>query len=57
MYCIMRKGLINIFFRSGDLPSNLKLTKVVPKFKSEDSSSVNNYRPISVLSIFSKVFE
>ena len=30
---------------------------IVPIFKSGDSSSVNNYRPISVLSFFSKVFE
>ena len=49
--------LINISFRSGVFPSELKLAKVVPVFKSGDSSSVNNYRPISVLSFFSKVFE
>ena len=49
--------LINISFRSGVFPSELKLAKVVPIFKSGDSSSVNNYRPISVLSFFSKVFE
>ena len=47
--------LINISFKSGVLPSELKLAKVVPIFKSRDSSSVNNYRPISVLSFFSKV--
>ena len=49
--------LINISFRSGVFPSELKLSKVVPIFKSGDSNSVNNYRPISVLSFFSKVFE
>ena len=47
--------LINISFRSGVFPS--ELAKVVPIFKSGDSSSVNNCRPISVLSFFSKVFE
>ena len=49
--------LINISFRSGVFPSELKLAKVVPICKSGDSSSVNNYRSISVLSFFSKVFE
>ena len=49
--------LINISCRSGVLPPELKLAKVVPIFKSGDSSSVNNYRPISLLSFFSRVFE
>ena len=31
--------------------------KVVPVYKSGDSDSCNNYRPISVLPVFSKVFE
>ena len=46
---------INISFRSGIFPSEIKLAKVI--FKPGDSSSVNNYSPISVLSFFSKVFE
>ena len=41
----------------GVFPSELKLAKVVPIFKSGDSSKITNYRPISVLSFFSKVFE
>ena len=43
--------------RSGVFPSELKLAKVVPIFKAGDTSAINNYRPISVLSFFSKVFE
>ena len=35
-------------------PSELKLAKVVPIFKAGDTSAINNYRPISVLSFFSK---
>ena len=42
---------------SGAFPSELTLAKVVLIFKFGDSSSVNNYRPITVLSFFSKVFE
>ncbi|KAI0211103.1 hypothetical protein LSAT2_004079, partial [Lamellibrachia satsuma] len=30
---------------------------IVPVFKNGDTSLVNNYRPISVLPVFSKVFE
>ena len=43
--------------KEGVFPSELKLAKVVPIFKSGDSSKITNYRPISVLSFFSKVFE
>ena len=49
--------LINISFRPGVFQSELKLAKVVPIFKSGDSSSVNNCRPILKLFFFSKVFE
>ena len=38
-------------------PSELKLAKVVPIFKAGASNKITNYRPISVLTFFSKVFE
>ena len=43
--------------RSGVFPSELKLARVVPIFKAGDSSALSNYRPISVLTFFAKVFE
>ena len=49
--------LINVSLKSGVFPSELKLAKVVPIFKAGDTSAINNYRPISVLSFFSKVYE
>ena len=49
--------IIDKSFKEGIFPSELKLAKVVPIFKSGDSSKITNYRPISVLSFFSKVFE
>ena len=49
--------LINTSFVEGIFPSELKLARVVPIFKGGDQAQLTNYRPISVLSFFSKVFE
>ena len=46
--------LINNLFYHGIFPDELKLARVVPIFKSGDSSKNNNYRPISILPFFSK---
>jgi hypothetical protein len=60
VYMSIAKPLTHIFnlsFNIGEFPTRLKLAKVVPIFKSEDKLLVSNYRPISVLSVFSKVLE
>ena len=49
--------LVNESLKSGIFPSELKLARVVPIFKSGDPSLLTNYRPISVLSFFSKILE
>ena len=49
--------IMNRSIESGIYPSKLKLAKVVPVFKSEDEVDPNNYRPISLLSIFNRIFE
>ena len=49
--------MINESLKSGVFPSELKIARIVPIFKSGDPSLLNNYRPISVLSFFSKIFE
>ena len=49
--------LVNSSISEVIFPSELKLARVVPIFKSGDPSLITNYRPISVLSFFSKVFE
>ena len=49
--------MVNGSLRSGICPSELKIAKVVPVFKSGDPSLLTNYRPISVLPFLSKVFE
>ena len=49
--------IINNSIKEGVFPSELKLARVVPLLKSGDSSQLTNYRPISILSFFSKIFE
>ena len=49
--------LINRSFSDGIFPNELKLARVVPIFKSGDSTVLSNYRPISIVSFFAKVFE
>lgn len=49
--------ILNTSVTTGMYPSKLKLTKVIPVFKSEDDSDPNNYRPIALLSVFNKIFE
>ena len=49
--------MINESLRTGICPSELKIARVVPIFKSDDPSLLTNYRPISVILCFSKVFE
>lgn len=49
--------LINEVLNSGEYPDILKCSRVIPIFKSGIPSSVGNYRPISVVSILSKIIE
>jgi hypothetical protein len=48
---------INLSFTTGVFPEKLKHAIVVPIFKSGLKSECCNYRPISLLSCFSKVYE
>ena len=49
--------LINLSLESGYIPREFKIAKVVPVFKDGDQHDFNNYRPISLLSSFSKLME
>ena len=48
--------IINRSFIEGISPKELKLARGVPIYKSGDSTSITNYRPISILTCFSKIF-
>ena len=49
--------LINLCFEEGEFPELLKLAKVIPLHKKESVLDFLNYRPISLLSVFSKIYE
>ena len=49
--------LFNLSIATGSFPSDWKCARITPIFKSSDSSLPNNYRPISILSIASKLLE
>ena len=50
-------NIFNIFISNGFFPTSLKLAEVIPIYKSGSKTDINNYRPISLLSPFSKIFE
>ena len=49
--------VINLSLATGVFPDQLKIAKVVPIYKTSDPTFLNNYRPISLLPAFSKLFE
>ena len=51
------RHICNLSFRTGIFPDELKIANVVPIFKSGDEMIFSNYRPVSVLPVFSKIIE
>lgn len=49
--------IINLSIKSSIFPNQWKRTRIIPVFKKDDKSSISNYRPISILSNFSKILE
>jgi hypothetical protein len=41
----------------GEFPITLKTATVIPIFKKGDKTNLNNYRPICLLPVISKIFE
>lgn len=49
-------NILNTFTKTG-LPDTLKIARVTPLHKKDDKKQIINYRPISSLSVFSKIYE
>lgn len=65
--CIVKEIMYNIVqpftficnqsFKTGIFPNEMKIAKVLPLHKDGDKHLFSNYRPISLLSQFSKILE
>ena len=49
-------NIINKSVETGIYPKKLKHAKIIPVFKSMDETDPSNYRPISLLSVFNRIF-
>ena len=49
--------ICNVSFQIGFFPDMMKKAKIRPFFKKGDRQNMQNYRPISILSAFSKILE
>ena len=58
--CVISRPLaeiMNYSIQMGIYPSKLKYAKVIPIYKGDDETDPGNYRPISSLSVFNRIFE
>ena len=49
--------IFNLSVQLGECTDKLKHAKIIPVYKSENESDPSNYRPISLLSIYNRIFE
>ena len=49
--------IVNLSLKHGIFPDHLKKAKVIPIYKAGNRCDISNYRPISILPAFSKVYE
>ena len=49
--------VLNLSIRQGFFPNSMKVAKVIPLYKSGDAMKITNYRPVSILPLFSKILE
>ena len=50
-------SLVNLSFSTGIVSNHMKIGKVIPIFKASDPQTIQNYRPISLLTSFAKLLE
>ena len=49
--------IVNLSITSGAVPNDMKMANIKPFYKKNNPLYVGNYRPVSVLSIVSKILE
>ena len=49
--------ILNISLEEGVFPDEMKIARVLPLYKRDDPMIANHYRPVSILPVFSKLFE
>lgn len=49
--------IINLIFEKGSIPEDFKISIVTPIFKKGSKKEISNYRPISLITNFAKIFE
>ena len=49
--------IFNLCIKDGLFPDSLKIGKITPVYKKGASDEIVNYRPVSILPIFGKIFE
>ena len=49
--------LCNLSLSEGVFPDSFKLANIIPLYKADDPMCFNNYRPVSLLCVLSKIFE
>ena len=57
IYTLPNIALVTTSLNSGVVSQEMKIARVIPLFKSGDKSLFTNYRPVSVLPVFSKFLE
>ena len=57
LICNILVDIFNKSFTSGIFPDSLKIAKLTPVHKKDNKQLIENYRPIAVLSSFSKLLE
>ena len=49
--------MCKLYFKNEKFPDSLKKATITPVYKKDDPTDKVNYRPVSVLSLISKIFE
>ena len=49
--------IFNVSISTGVVPNKLKIAKIIPIYKNQDTEIFSNYRPVSLLLCFSKILE